>query len=374
MAQLSHAGCLARRQRLCGLLALQRLDAAVITDVRDVYYFTGTLLPNDLPALLLVDAEAQTRLIGPAEFEATGVDQQLLYEWNYRGTRHPDIPRRLVALLGDQPGELQGKRLGVQSLSLLEPVREVLASAASRELAPLDEPLAAMQRRKDADEIELIRGSIRANMGAYQAVAQAVHPGANELDVLAAGWTGAMRTAGEKVFHDGDYQCGQYNGPARDRQVEAGELYIVDAWTCYRGYWSDMSRTFVVGGPATDVQQSLFAHIRWVQSEVPRLLRPGVDGREVYRSLDEMIRQHPPLADAGLIHHGGHAIGLRVHELPDINLGRGGRLETGNVICIEPGGYFAAARHGVRLENMYLITETGCEDLCPGEVRLIECH
>jgi Xaa-Pro aminopeptidase len=59
--------------------------------------------------------------------------------------------------------------------------------------------------------------------------------------------------------------------------------------------------------------------------------------------------------------------------MPDINLARGGKLESGNIICIEPGGYFAGARYGVRLENMYLITDSGCEDLCPGEVTLQRC-
>jgi Xaa-Pro aminopeptidase len=48
-------------------------------------------------------------------------------------------------------------------------------------------------------------------------------------------------------------------------------------------------------------------------------------------------------------------------------------LEAGNVICIEPGGYLAVARHGVRLENMFLITDNACEDLCGGEVRLQVC-
>jgi Xaa-Pro aminopeptidase len=195
----------------------------------------------------------------------------------------------------------------------------------------------------------------------------------SELEVLSAGRRGADFAAGEKVFHDGDYQSGMYNGPARGRAIERGELYIVDAWTCYRGYWSDMSRTFVVGAPPSDVQQALFDHIRWVQTQVPTLLRAGVDGTDIYRALDEMIRQHPPLADAGLIHHGGHAIGLRSHEMPDINLARGGKLEAGNVICVEPGGYFAEARYGVRLENMYLITDSGCEDLCPGDLTLDRC-
>jgi Xaa-Pro aminopeptidase len=373
MAVLSLSGCADRRARLVASLADARLDIAVITDVRDCYYFTGALIANDLRAVLIARADGNAVLVCPEGYEAEGVDRVASYSWNHRGTRHPDPLRQLVAAVVAACPNVSGKRLGVQFESLPWSIARALEQAGAAELVGIDEAVAAMQRRKDDDELDMIRASVLANLAAYAAVAEAIAPGVNELDVLSAGRQGATRAAGEKVFHDGDYQCGAYNGPARDRPIERGELYIVDAWTCYRGYWSDMSRTFVVGVKATDAQQALFDHIRWVQTQVPSLLRPGVDGTQIYRALDEMIRQHPPLADEGLIHHGGHAIGLRIHEMPDINLERGGELEAGNIICIEPGGYFAAARHGVRLENMYFVTGDGCEDLCPGEIRLAVC-
>lgn len=374
MAALTSTGCAARRKRLADLLMRLQLDAALITDVRDVYYFTGVLFPDDLPLLLIADSGGDDHLVCPEGFELPECGTATTYEWNHRGTRHPDPSSRMLAALEGQRSRLAGKRVGVQRRALSAWLAQTLKDAGGQALFPIDDELAAMQRRKDTDEVELIRASIRANLAAYAAVAEAIAPGVNELDVLSAGRRGAILDAKEKVFHDGDYQCGSYNGPARDRPIERGELYIVDAWTCYRGYWSDMSRTFVVGAPPTEAQQALFDHIRWIQDKLPSLLRPGIDGQDVYRSIDEMIRQHPPLADEGLIHHGGHAIGLRAHELPDINLQRGGLLEPGNVICVEPGGYFAAARYGVRLENMYLITDNGCVDLCPGEVRLLQCE
>jgi Xaa-Pro aminopeptidase len=373
MSQSSWTACDVRRQRLLDLLAQERLDSVVITDARDIYYFMGTLIPIDLPAALVVGGDGHLLFVGPAEHDVGPIDRYLSYEWNYRGTRHPDPVAQMFSTLATAWKPSRPQRIGVQRWSLLEHVARMLEQSSSGEFVALDAQLAVMQRRKDPDEVELIRESIRANFGAYAAVEEAIWPGATELDVLSAGRRGAARVAGEKVFHDGDYQCGAYNGPARDRAIDAGELYIVDAWTCHRGYWSDMSRTFIVGRSPTDVQFALFEHVRWVQTEVCKLLRPGIDGMVVYRLMDEMIRQYPPLADIGLIHHGGHAIGLRAHELPDVNLARGGMLETANIICIEPGGYCAEARYGVRLENMYLITETGCENLCPGEMQLVQC-
>ncbi|MEO2047623.1 MAG: Xaa-Pro peptidase family protein [Pirellulales bacterium] len=373
MPTLTSARCATRRNRLLALMESQRVDVSLLSDVRDIYYFTGTLLPADLPALWLAHSDGSCRLIGPEGYSDAEIQEMVTYDWNCQGTRHPDLPQKLQEVTQGFWKSLGSKRVAFQKLSLLDNVRAQISAEADCQWIAIDESIAKLQQLKDADEVEIIRASIQANLGAYEAVRMAIHPGATELDVLAAGIQGAMASAGEKVFHDGDYQCGEYNGPARNRSIEAGELYIVDAWTCFRGYWADMSRTFVVGREPTDVQQNLFKHIRWIQSEIPGLLRPGVDGIDLFRALDEMIRLHPPLADVGLIHHGGHATGLRAQELPDINRDRGGCLEPGHVVCVEPGGYFAEARLGVRLENIYLLNENGCEDLCPGEVELYRC-
>ncbi len=374
MNYLTPQGCDLRRRRLTTALNERRMEAALLTDVREVFYFTGLLIPQDLPVALVLDADGRSLLVAPRGVDAEGVDEAVPFDWNQLGTRDPDIPGRLIAALKPALASHRRWRLGVQEQSLSSRLRDAVQDVGAAKLVALDDLLADMESRKDEDELALVRGSVRANLGAYRAVRDAIHPGVTELDVLAAGWRGAMNTAGEKVFHDGDYQCGQYNGPARNRVIEAGEMYIVDAWTCYRGYWSDMSRTFAVGRAPTDVQRDLFEHIRWLLAEVEKLLRPGVDGRQIFRALDEMLREHPPLAEQGLIHHGGHSIGLRAHEMPDINRDRGGDLAPGNVVCIEPGGYFAEARYGVRLEHMYLITPTGCENLCDDELVLHVCE
>jgi Xaa-Pro aminopeptidase len=111
------------------------------------------------------------------------------------------------------------------------------------------------------------------------------------------------------------------------------------------------------------LQQSIFDHIAAIQAEVPARLKPGVHGRDLWRWMDARVREHPALASEGLIHHAGHSIGLHVHEMPDLNRDRGGILEAGNVVCVEPGGYTAAARRGARIENTYLITESGAVNL-----------
>jgi Xaa-Pro aminopeptidase len=259
---------------------------------------------------------------------------------------------------------LSARRIGWQADALPRLLGATIDSAVHPdEWIAIDDLINLMERRKDPDEIDVIRRAVAVDLAAYRAAEQAIQPGVNELDVLAAGTQGALREAGEVVWHGGDYQSGIIGGAARDRRAEAGELYIIDAQTRYRGYWADLSRAYIVGDTITDLQQSVFDHLKAIHDVVPNLLKPGVDGTVVWRQVDALIREHPALADIGLTHHAGHNIGLRAHEMPDLNPNRGGTLEVGNVVTVEPGAYLDAVRGGVRLENMYLITEDGLENL-----------
>jgi Xaa-Pro aminopeptidase len=215
----------------------------------------------------------------------------------------------------------------------------------------------------------LLCESIACTLAAYDAVRAAIAPGANEVAVLAAGHRAANLRAGEQVFHSGDYRCGVFGGPARDREARAGELYIVDAWTTYRGYWSDLCRTFAVSEP-TPLQIEVFDHMAGILAEVPDKLKPGARGTELWRWIDRRIREHPHLREAGFTHHAGHGVGIRGHEPPDLNRDREGILAPGNVVSCEPGAYTPELNGGIRLENTFLITESGCELLSDYPVAL----
>jgi Xaa-Pro dipeptidase len=372
MAILSTQGCLDRQTRLRERLAALNIDAAVLTDNRDIYYLTGMLLER-WPACLLLYTGGGSWLAAHSAEDARCVDDFVTYPWHTFFTMNPDPMRQLVGVVAKRLEESRElRRVGYQGESLSHALASTIARLTRLdEWAAIDDTLADLQRRKDADELDLIRLSIRADLAAYTAAQAMIAPDVNELDVLAAAQRAAMHNAGESVYHGGDYRSGEQGGPARDHRVERGELYIVDAQTVYRGYWCDLSRTYVVGGEPTDLQQSIYDHIAAILRDVAGLLRPGVSGTALWRKLDERIREHPALADSGLVHHGGHGVGLRAHEAPDLNRDREGIFEPGNVVAVEPGGYTTAARYGVRLENMYLITEDGAENLSDYPMNLV---
>jgi Xaa-Pro dipeptidase len=366
-------GCRTRQGRLRELLARDGLDAAVISDARDVYYLTGFLAsgPMPLPSLFYVETDGRSVLAAHTAEGELAVDERTTYEPATFATMNPDLTRRLAQAIGNHlSGVGSVRRIGWQAESLPRHPGDVLAGTLHPdEWVPIDDGFAELQTRKDPDEVALLRESIACTLAAYDAVREAIAPGANEVAVLEAGHRAANLRAGEQVFHSGDYRSGEIGGPARNRAIQAGELYIVDAWTTYHGYWSDLCRTFAVGEP-TPLQREVFAHMAEILAEVPSQLKPGVRGTDLWRWIDHRIREHPALREAGLGHHAGHGVGVRGHEAPDLNRDREGILEPGNVVSCEPGSYVAELNAGVRLENTFLITETGCELLSDYPVAL----
>lgn len=358
---LTMDGCMVRQERFRRLLEKHDVDAAIITDPRDIYYLTGLLIER-FPALLYIETEDSCCLVSHSLEGEALVDHRDTYDAALMATMNPD-PLRLLAyaVARKASGFRPVHKLGWQAESLPKLLADVFATAdAPDEWVAIDDDLQQLQRSKESDELDLMREAIACSLAAYDAIRKAIEPGVTELAVLEAGHRAATLRAGETVFHSGDYQAGQLGGFARNREIEAGELYVIDAWTTYRGYWSDLCRTFAVGEPSA-LQREVYAHVAEILSEVPSRLQPGGKGTELWSWIDGRLREHPHLRETGLIHHAGHAIGLRGHEMPDLNRDREGLLAPGTVVCVEPGAYSPELRGGVRLENTFVITESGAE-------------
>jgi Xaa-Pro aminopeptidase len=359
-------GCRQRQARFLAGLEESRLDAALISHPRDIYYFTG-LLADDRrtghPSLLFLGPGRPSWLITWGEGEAA-VDDLLQYPADELGTMNPDNHARVAALVLDRAGRVQHFTTGFQAEHLPQLLAEAFGAAASPHWwQPVDDLLAGLQLRKDPDEVECIGAAIRATLAGYERAAQVIRPQVNEMEVFTACQAAAQACAGQAHYYGGDFRSGELGGPPRDRLTEAGEMYIIDAQADVDGYWSDMSRAWAVSGEPTELQASVYEHLARILRDVPQLARAGRDTRDFWRELDARCREHPHLADRGLVHHGGHGVGLRPHEGPDINPHRGGIFAAGNVFTVEPGGYSPELRGGIRVENMFLVGERGVEVL-----------
>jgi Xaa-Pro dipeptidase len=362
----------ARQDRLRALMERESLDLLYLSDPRDIYYATGQLLKTpdaaaDFPSLAALNANGSSWLVSYTMDGDALVDHRFAYEPAHAATMNPDPMGRLNEVVAAVvAGGSAPKQVGFQRESLPWLLQDTIARVQRPSgWIPIDTQLTAMQAVKDPDELALMKRAIDCSSAAYAAARAIIAPGVNELDVREAGHHAAVREAGEIIFHNGDYRSGVPGGFARNRPIEAGELYIIDAWSCYRGYWSDLSRVFAVSEP-TPLQTEIYDWIAGVLRGVQDEIRPGRDGTEIWSWLDARLREHPHLRETGLRGHGGHSIGTRPHEQPDINKDRGGELLPGMVLCVEPSGYSSSLNAGIRLENQFLVTDSGAELLSAG--------
>jgi Xaa-Pro aminopeptidase len=135
--------------------------------------------------------------------------------------------------------------------------------------------------------------------------------------------------------------------------------------------WADMTRTFVAGEPTAEHAELISEQERLVRAaleEARAAVRPGVTGRELYEATCDLFEaagwatQRTGGGEEGFQFALGHGVGLEVHEPPGLGFAGREPLVAGDVIAIEPG-LWDKRIGGVRLEDLLLVTDDGCETL-----------
>jgi len=230
-----------------------------------------------------------------------------------------------------------------------------------------------MRRAKDADEIAVLRRSMRAGEAGQAAALMQVKPGMTELDAYLIVQNAAMHELGEQAIVYGDFASGprcetEQGGPPTSRTIERGDLLLLDFSVVVAGYRCDFTNTFAVGAAPTPRQRELFeACVAALRAGEARL-RAGVPARAV----DRAVREH--FVSLGLGHafssHSGHGIGLGHPEPPYFIPESDEILEAGDVVALEPGLYLEGV--GMRFERNYAITVDGFETLSNQEIRIAQ--
>jgi Xaa-Pro aminopeptidase len=131
-------------------------------------------------------------------------------------------------------------------------------------------------------------------------------------------------------------------------------------------YFADITRT-VVKGKASDALRRMYAAVTAGQACAFRQIRDGADGEAIHREVQETMAgwgfQTGEVNGRmqGFFHGTGHGLGLEIHELPRVSKVKT-TLRAGNVVTVEPGLYYSGSG-GVRIEDVVVVTETGCQNL-----------
>ncbi|HTV59393.1 MAG TPA: Xaa-Pro peptidase family protein [Verrucomicrobiae bacterium] len=224
---------------------------------------------------------------------------------------------------------------------------------------------------KTSEEIAAIRLTNRVALTGIEAFERASVPGAREVEVAAAIETAiALETDDAEVFYAKGWAMVQ-SGPnsaegglfnrSTARRLQPGDLVLLELATCVNGYWSDLTRTIVVGSLRPELQR-VYDTAREAQQAALDAVGPGVAAGEVDAAARNVVRK------AGLAsfftHHTGHHVGFRYHD-PGFILVPGAteRLAPGMVITIEPGIYVPELGGGARTEDNVFVTTAGREIL-----------
>jgi Xaa-Pro aminopeptidase len=218
--------------------------------------------------------------------------------------------------------------------------------------------------RKSPAEVAALREAGAAIDAVHREMALWLRPGRTE-HAVAADIADAIRAAGHAsvdfvIVASGPNGASPHH-EASERVIEPGDPVVVDiGGTMPSGYCSDSTRTYAAGGEPPKDFLAYYDILRDAQRTAVAAVAPG----RTAESVDAAARK--PIAAAGygdaFLHRTGHGIGLSTHEEPYIVTGNRLALEPGMSFSVEPGIYLAG-RHGARIEDIVVCTETGVERL-----------
>jgi Xaa-Pro dipeptidase len=326
--------------------------------------------------------------VGEEEWVQAGwPGESIFYGWGGVHDDHPDASMgRLLAEVSRKLG-LEGKRVGYEgSFEIVSPpyfaAEHHLPSGPTMAnlqkvwgdgLVDATDTLHRWRATKTAYEVERLRLANEVAALGLRAFVETAQPGARECDVSAAveaaiygkgtGYKGVRRCRGWAEVMSGPVEgnVSWYQFLiSSDRRLEEGDTALLELGTIVEGYWSDLTRTVIVGSADERKREGYEAVLAAQQAGIDAL-RPGVEGREIHRAAVSALEER---GWADLFPHGtGHGLGFRYHEpvplfLPNYT----GKLEAGMVVTVEPGVY-QRGFGGIRIEDDILVTEEGSQFL-----------
>ncbi len=372
-------------------------DVGTFRQGSDFFYLTGVELPNAI--LVLRPGDGGDLLFlpprdpnverwtgpkwGPGEeaADAFGFDQVLSSSpseivLDARRRPVPGFEGRLQGWLSepgavlwtDFPTVSSGSRLPATH-RFVSSLRERLPSFAVKDVSG---EIHSMRVVKDAGEIALMRKAVAATVEGHRRAATAIRPGVGEGVVDGAVYA-AFRTAGAEGMAFPTIVGSGYNATTLhyDQNVGTcrdGELVVVDIGARYGYYCGDLTRTYPVNGKFSDRQREIYDLVLEAHDRVADAMRPGISVFDL-RKIAFGIFENSPVRDTNggplgqyFIHGLGHQLGLDAH---DPGAADEALLRPGMVITNEPGVYMPQESLGVRIENDFLITDKGAENLSP---------
>ncbi|MBU1568142.1 MAG: Xaa-Pro peptidase family protein [Proteobacteria bacterium] len=343
-----------RRKKVDGLLVTKPENRRYLCGYRG-----GDHGINETSGMLLVPASGKVHLLTDFRFK-------LQAEQESPGAEVVIYKKGVLRLLGQLLPDLAVTSLAFESNYTLHSFADRMTTTLTKngmKIVPTDGLVETMREIKDEEEISLIRSAVRLNEEVFAEIHSTLADFPTEIDIALAIETSMRRKGAERPSFDTIVASGK-NGalphavPGSSPVEKDGSLTI-DMGLILDGYCSDMTRNLVVGKPSKRYLE-LHRLVRKAQLAGIAAVRAGVRVCDADKAARDVI------VDAGygsyFGHSLGHGVGLAVHEEPRLSSRSNKKLKADMIVTVEPGIYIPGWG-GIRLENMFVVREDGCENL-----------
>ena len=329
------------------------LDAILITDEKNQRYAAGFPFTDGLvivareKAWLLTDS----RYIEAAERAAGGCAEVRLY----------DRQHGLMALAQEALKEAGVQRLGAEEEKLSHARYLAMQKRLGLKFLPAQRLLSELRASKSPEEVESLILAQRISEKALEETLPLIRPGISEKELAAELVYRMLRHGSEGNSFDPIVVSGPNtslpHGVPGERLIREGDFVTMDFGSLKNGYCSDMTRTVAVGRASEEMRQ-IYGIVLEAQLAGIAAARAGVPGKAIDAAAREVIVKAGYGPNFG--HGFGHSLGLDIHENPKAAPTGEALMPVGAAISAEPGIYLPG-KFGVRIEDVLILREDGCE-------------
>lgn len=355
---------MSRFEKIAARLGDYGLDAMMITSAPNRFYVTGFASSAGMAIVTTAGSYffTDSRYI---EAASKRIDNCQILE-NTREKPMSMLAEEVIARHGI-------KRLGFEESYTTVEEYDLWREKLSCELVPAAGLLGELRAVKDQGEIDTMIAAQRIAEKALTEVLNFIKVGRTEKEIAAFLQYQMLLGGAEKMSFDPIVVSGANSsmphGVPTDKPVASGDFITMDFGCIYGGYCSDMTRTVAVGS-VTEEMDKVYHTVLRAQLEGIAATKAGVAGKTVHEAGAAVIREAGYGAYFG--HGFGHSLGVEIHESPNASPANDKPLPAGAVISAEPGIYLPG-RFGVRIEDIVVVKEGGCEDitLAPKELLIL---
>lgn len=345
------------------ILEKNKLDAVLISNGKNMYYVSGFAGET---GYVYISAKRHAvitdfRYTIQAEIEAKGYEIITIGNGGYEEAINDILKADGINKLGFESEDM-----------LFATYSKLKDKLVIDEFLPLADDITRLRRIKTPKELEYIKKAEAIGDTVFTEILDFIKPGMTELEIAARieyllKVNGGTTTSFPAIVASGVNSSMPHAVPSQ-KKIEMGDFLTMDFGCVYNGYCSDMTRTIVIG-KASDKQKEVYNTVLKAQMAVLDVIKAGFKGKE----LDKIARDI--IYDAGYegcFGHGlGHSVGLAIHESPRLSGSEEDVILAGMTETIEPGIYIKDFG-GVRIEDLVVVTETGCENFTFSDKHLIE--